>query len=483
MDKNNEEKISTNTKLAIHQAVPGYTARVKISDISSDKSKSSETKLSRVVHSIASESSHVCILTPVDTNVLRSPNSSYNMNNVLTYVIIPNHVGNNSESPKNVNESSESCYETNASPEVIALEDASPDVIALEDVSPNVIALEDDSPNVIALDDADSKSAAVQEHVFNVSQDSTFNFVAALLQDNISPFQSEDNEVWYNNMQQTITTISCVVEQIFSTSSEGILITLPCTPGFEKEKVGPADRATVKLGSTSFFGLSDGCVLEKKFNVIFHQLSMGFLSNSSKESDIKKFICDAMHVLMEVMPVEYAFTLICNCSLCWFLYMCAKVVYRDSPEESHKLNWSGSPISSYRCLAMRKIFITDLKSVADVSYDRSVNSSFSLQLRFTRSSQKRRLCKQSEHFKSAKRNSMGSDLNNVSKIAVRTGVNASASSSSFNNIRTGHLVKNTRFKFKAFPRFQNPEEDLYVFNPVRQFKGNTYTRRKNSVVR
>jgi hypothetical protein len=455
MDKSHEERISTNTELASHQAVASYTGHVKIPDTDSDICTSSETKLARVVHSTANESSHVFVLTPVDTNTFRSPNISCNTSNVLTYVVIPNPISNNLESPQNVNLSSEPCNET------------------------------DGSPDAIVLNDADSKSAAVQKPVFNVSEDSTFNFVATLLQDNISPVQSEDSEAWYSNMQQTIVSISHVVENVFSKSSEGILITLPCTPGFEKEKVGPADRATVKHGSFSSFGLSEGCILEKKFNIIFHHLSVGCLSNSSKESDIKKFICDAMHVLMEVMPVECALTLTCNCSLCWFLYMCAKVIYRDSPEVSHKLNWSGSPISSYRCLAMRKIFITDAKSVPRVAYDKPVNSPFSLQLRFTRSSQIRRLCKQNEHFKSVKRNvdSLGSDVNKVSKVKVRTGVNASVSSGSFNSIRTGHLVKNIGFRVEAFPRLQSPEEDTYVFNPVRQFKGNTYTRRKNSGVR
>jgi hypothetical protein len=78
--------------------------------------------------------------------------------------------------------------------------------------------------------------------------------------------------------------------------------------------------------------------------------------------------------------------------------------------------------------------------------------------------------------------SLGSNLNNVSKITIRTGMNASVSSGRFNSIRTGHSVKSTGFRSEAFPRFQS-DEDVYVFNPVRQFKGNTYTRRKNSGVR
>jgi hypothetical protein len=456
MDNNNAERISGNTECAPHHAVSGFAGHVKIPNTGFDKSKVSKTKLAKTVHNTANKSSHIFILTPVDTNIY-NPNISCNTSNGLTRMIIPNCISNNSVSPQNINLSSESCNETDVSPDIIVLDD-----------------------------DADSESATVQQHVSVVSQGiASFNFVAALLQDNLSPVQSEHTEIECSNILQTITNISHVVEQIFLTSNEGILITLPCTPGFEKAKVGPADRAAVKHGSTSSFGLCDECVLEKKFNIIFHQLSAGFLSNLSSESDIKRLICSTMNLLMEVMPVDYALTLTCNCSLCWFLYMCAKVIYRYSPDESHKLNWSGSPISSYRCLAMRKIFITDVTSVADGGYEKTVSSSFSLQLRFTRSGQKRRLFKRSEHFKSVKRNmdSLGSNLHKVSKVTVKAHVNASVSSGCLNCVRSDPLVKNIVFKFEDVQRFKNPEEDVFVFNPVRQFKGNTYARRKNSGMR
>jgi hypothetical protein len=422
-------------------------------DAECDKSMPSGTKPAKVLYSATKKSPHVYILTPVNTNTAKhhsvSPSVPSNTSNVLTQVIIPNHINSNF-----VNLSSEPYNATEV------------------------------SQDIIVINCAHSERAAVQQHILNVSRESVLDIVAALLQYNAAPVQSENTEIGHSEIQQTIASISHVVEWIFATSNEGILITFPCTPGFETEKVSPANRITVKHGPSSSFGLSEECALEKIFNIIFHHLSADFLSNLSTESEIKRFICYAMHALMEVMPVEYALTLVCNCSLCWFLYMCAKVIYRDSPEESRKLNWSGCPISSYKCLAMRRIVITDVNCEADAGQDSSVNCCFSLQLRFTRGGQKRKLHEQKEHFKAVKRNvhSLGSDVNKVSKIMVRAGVTAGVPNCSFSSLRSGRSVKNTGHKFKGCPKFQSPE-DVYVFNPVRQFKGNTYTRRKNSGVR
>jgi hypothetical protein len=78
--------------------------------------------------------------------------------------------------------------------------------------------------------------------------------------------------------------------------------------------------------------------------------------------------------------------------------------------------------------------------------------------------------------------SFRSDLNKVSKVTVRTCDSVVVPHGSF-RIKPDRSVKATGLGFKGCPRFQSPEEDAYVFNPVRQFKGNTYTRKKNSSVR
>jgi hypothetical protein len=457
MEKDKEKWVSTNAECAPHQAVPSHTGHVNITDTGSDKSKSSDTKLEKVVYNTKSKSPNVLILIPLNANTVKSqlmsPKVLCNTSNVLTCVTEPYHINSISGSPHNVNQSTESHNATHISPDIV-------------------------------LNDADSKRASVQQQVSCVDRETTVYIVTALLQNDISPVELENDEFWPSEIRQIIARISCVVEQIFATSSGGILITFPCTPGFEKAKVGPADRSTVKRGSSSLFGLTDECILEKKFNVLFHHLSAGLLSNLSPESAIKRFICYAMNDLMEVMPVEYALSLVCNCSLCWFLYMCAKVIHRDSPEETRKLNWSGCSISSYKCLAMRKIFITDMNSEADVGQDSSINCRFTLQLRFTRGGKKRKLHNQTD-IKSLKRNmaSRCSDLKKASKVIMRTRDNAVVPSCSVSSIRPDRSVKDTGVRFKGCPKFQSPEEDAYVFNPVRQFKGNTYTRQKNSGVR
>lgn len=440
-----------------------------MSDTGSCKSHSSGTKPADVVYNTASKPLPVFILTPVNTNTVKSHFISPNiLCNALTRVRTPYDI-NNSASPQSV-------------------------------------------PYASLVNDAHPKRAAVQQNVLNVSQESAVKIVTALFQDITSPALLENTKPEYSEIQKTIDDISHVVEWIFATSSEGILVTFPCTPGFEKEKVGPADRIIVKRGSRSSFGLCDECELEKKFNIIFHHMSADVLSNLSTESEIKRIICNVMNELMDVLPVEHALSLVCDCSLCWFLYMCAKVIYRDSPEGLHKLNWSGCPISSYRCLAMRKITITDVKSEAGVGEDSGVGCCFSLQVRFTRGGQKRRPYKQSEQLKSVKRRMVSHvpNLNKVSKVIVRTcnnvdvtqsvvspgsGFNkaskftgrtcdiADVPSCSFNIMKPGQSKDDTGMKFRGWSRSRNPEDDLHVFNPVRQFKGNTYTRRKDSGVR
>ena len=468
MDEDKEKFVSTDNECAPHQIVLNYAGHLRMSYVGSDKSQSSGRKAAEVVYSTADKQLPVLILTPVNTNTVKSHFTSSNIcnSNVLTHVLTPYHV-NNSASPQSV-----------------------------QFVSP--------------VNDSGQQRAAVQQNVLNVSQESAFKIVTALLQNVISPIPLENTEPECSEIQKTIDDISHVVEQIFATSSEGILITFPCTPGFEKEKVGPADRMIVKRGSRSSFGLCDECELEKKFNIIFHYMSADIVSNLSKETEIKRIICYAMNALMEVMPVEYALTLVCSCSLCWFLYMCAKVIYRDSPVGLCKLNWSGCPISSYRCLAMRKIAITDVKSEAGVGEDSSVGCHSTLQIRFTRSGQKRRPHKQSEQLKSVKRRmvspvpdlnefwtatvstcdtagvtqsvvSPASGLNKASKVTGRTCDSADVPSCSFNRMKPGQSQKDTGLKFR--PRSWNPEDELLVFNPVQQFKGNTYMRRKNSGVR
>jgi hypothetical protein len=157
---------------------------------------------------------------------------------------------------------------------------------------------------------------------------------------------------------------------------------------------------------------------------------------------------------------------------------------------------------------MRKIFVTDVNSKADVCQDSNINCPFTLPLRFTRGGKKRKLHNQRD-LKPLKLNMalLGLDLNKVSKGTVRTCDSAVAPSCSFRSdlykvskvtVRTcdnavvpscsfrmkpDRSVKDIRRGLKGCPRFQSPEEDAYVFNPVRQFKGNTYTRKKNSGVR
>ncbi|PNF25601.1 hypothetical protein B7P43_G03809 [Cryptotermes secundus] len=506
MEEDKEKCVVAIAKCASYQAVPGYTGQVKIPDTGFDKSKSSDTKLEEVVHNAKSESHYAFILAPLNANTakpeLTSPNVLCNTSNVSIYVTAPYYFKMNAGSTCNVNQPTESC---NAA---------------------------DISAQVIVSKDTDSKMASDQPQCSHEDRKSAVYIVAALLQNEISPFQSENNKYWPSEIQEIISRHSCTVEHIFATSSEAILITFPCTPGFEKDKVGPADRSTVKCGSSSSFGLTDECMLEKKFNILFHHLSTGLMSNLSPESAIKRFLCYAMNDIMEVMSIEYALSLVCNCSLCWYLYMCAKVIYRDSPEETPKLNWSGCAISSYRCLAMRKICVTDRNSKA-VGQDSSINCSFTLPLRFTRGGKKRKLHDQRE-FKPLKRNmvlldsnlnkvpkvtartcdsavapscSFSSDLNKVSEVTVRQYDSAVVPSSSFRSVlnkvskvtartydsvvvpayslrvKPDHVVKTIGLGFKGCPRFQSPEEDAYVFNPVRQFKGNTYTRKKNSGVR
>jgi hypothetical protein len=472
MDSDKEKLVSTNTEYAPHQLVVNYTGHFKMSDTGSCKSYSSGTKTAEVVYNTAGKPLPVYILTPVNTNTVKShfisPNILFNTSSGLTDVHTPYHI--------------------------------------------NATASQQSVRCVSVINDGDLKRAAVQQNVPNVSQESAITIVTALFQNITGPIPLENTEPEYSEIQKTIDDISHVVERIFATSSEGILVTFPCTPGFENEKVGPSDRIIVKRGSKSSFGLCDECELEKKFNIIFHYMSADVLSTLSTESEIKRIICNVMNALMDVMPVEHALTLVCNCSLCWFLYMCAKVIYRDSPEGLCKLNWSGCSISSYRCLAMRRIAIMDVKSEAGVGQDSGVLCRSSLQIRFTRFGQKRRPYKQSEQLKSVKRR-MGSrvpDLNKVSKVIIRTcdnadviqsvvspgsGLNntsqvtgricdiADVASCSFNSMKPGQSKNDTGLKFRGWSRSWNPEDDLHVFNPVRQFKGNTYTRRKNSSVR
>jgi hypothetical protein len=458
MEKDKEKLVSDDTKCSSHQAVEGYIGHIEIPDIGFDKSISSDTKLVKVVCNAKSKSPCAFILSPLSANTvnsqLMSPNVLCNTSNLSICVTEPYHTDSNSRSSCNVNQRSESC---NAA---------------------------DVSPDLIVSSDPDCKKASVEKQDSRVLQGTAIHIVTALLQNGISPGQSENDEFWPSEIQKIISRISCFVDQIFATSKGGILVTFPCTPGFEKAKVGPADRSTVKCGSVSSFGLTDECVLEKKFNVLFHHFSTGLLSNVSTESEIKKFICYAMNDLMEVLPVEYALSLVCNCSLCWFLYMCAKVICRDSPEETCKLNWSGCSISSYRCLAMRRICITDMNSKTDDVQDSNVNQSFTLPLRFTRGGKKRKLLNQKE-FKPRKRNMIlhDLDLSKVSKTTVKKCESAVVPSCSFSRIKPDCSVKNTALGSEGCPRFQSPEEDAYVFNPVRQFKGNTYTRQKNSGVR
>jgi hypothetical protein len=451
MAEDKEKLVSSDSKCSSHQAVHRYIGHVKIPDAGSDKSKSSDTKLENVVCNAKSKLPYAFILAPLSSNTvnaqLMSPNVLCNTSNISVCVTEPYHINSNSGSASIVNQPSESC------------------------------SAADISPDLSVLSDPDCKKASVEKQDYRILQKTAVYIVTALLQNDISPGQSENDEFWPSEIQKIIFRISCFVEQIFATSKEGILITFPCTPGFEKEKVGPADRSTVKCGSISSFGLTDECILEKKFNVLFHHFSTGLLSNVSSESEIKRFICYVMNDLMEVMPVEYALSLVCNCSLCWFLYMCAKVIRRDSAEETCKLNWSGCSISSYRCLAMRKICITDINSKTDDVQDSSLNHSFTLPLRFTRGGKKRKSLNQKE-FKPLKRNMVlhGPALRKVSKVTVKK-------CDSFSRIRTDCSVKNIGLGSEGCPRIQSSEEEAYVFNPVRQFKGNTYARRKNSGVR
>jgi hypothetical protein len=457
MEKDEEKLVSADAKRTSHQAVQDYVGHVQIPHTGSDKSKSSDTKLEKVVNIAKNRSPYTFMLAPLNANTVNSqfmsPNVLCNTSNASVCVTEHNHNNRSSGSPCNVNQSSESCNAAEV------------------------------SPDVIVLSNPECKKASVEKQDSYVIQGASFYIVTALLQDDISPGQSESDEFWPSEIQNIISRISCIVDQIFATSKEGILITFPCTPGFEKEKVGPVDRSTVKCGSISSFGLTDECILEKKFNVLFHHMSADFLSNVSTESEIKRFVCYAMNDLMEVMPIEYALSLVCNCSLCWFLYMCAKVICRDSPEETCKLNWSGCSISSYRCMAMRKICITDISSGTDVVQDSNINHSFTLPLRFTRGGKKRKLLNQTE-YKSVKRNVVfrGTDLSNVSKVTVKTCDSAVIPSCSFSRIRPDYSVKNG-LGFEGCSKFQSSEEEAYVFNPDRQFKGNTYTRQKNSGVR
>jgi len=469
MDEDKEKLVSTDNECAPQKVVLNYAGHVKMSDIGSDKSQSSGTKAAEVVYHMADKQLPIYILSP-NTNTVKShfmsSNILCNTNNTLTRVPTPYHT-NNSASPQSV-----------------------------QYVSP--------------VNDGGQQRTAVQQNVLNASQESALKIVTALFQNIISPIPLENTEPECSEIQKTIDDVSRVVEQIFVTSSEGILITFPCTPGFEKEKVGPADRMIVKCGSRSSFGLCDECELEKKFNIVFHYMSADIISDLSKEPEIKRIICYAMNALMEVMPVEYALTLVCNCSLCWFLYMSAKVIYRDSPVGLCKLNWSGCPISSYRCLAMRKIAITDVKSEAGVGEDSGVGYRSTLHIRFTRGGKKRKPHKQSEQLKSAKQRKVSPvpDLNEFWTVTVSTrdtagvthsmvspvsGLNlapkvtgsicdrADIPSCSFNSMKPSQSKIDTGLKF--MPRSWNPEDDLLVFNPVQQFKGNTYTRRKNSGVR
>lgn len=462
MDEDKEKQVSADNECAPQQVVLNYAGHLKMSDTGSDKSRSSGTKAAEV-HSTADKQLPIYILSP-NTSTVKSHFMSSDIlcstNNALTRVHTPYHV-NNSSSPQSV-----------------------------QYVSP--------------VNDGGQQRAAVQQNVLSASEESALKIVTALFQNIISPVPLENTGPECSEIQKTIVVISHVVEQIFVTSSEGILITFPCTPGFEKEKVGPADRMIVKRGSRSSFGLCDECELEKKFNIIFHYISTDIVSDLSKETEIKRIICYAMNALMEVIPVEYALTLVCNCSLCWFLYLCAKVIYRDSPVGLCKLNWSGCPISSYRCLAMRKIAITDVKSQA------GVGENIGVQIRFTRGGKKRKPQKQSEELKSAKRRKVSpvpdlnefwtvtvstrdtagvthnilapaSGLNLPSKVTGRICDRADIPSCSFNSMKPSQSKIDTGLKF--MPRSWNPEDDLLVFNPVQQFKGNTYTRRKNSGVR
>lgn len=469
MDEDTEKLVSTGNECASQQVVLNYAGHLKMSDTGSDKSQSSGTKAAEVVYTMVDKQLPIYILSP-STNTVKShfmpSNILCNANNALTRVHTPYHI-NNSASQQSV-----------------------------QYVSP--------------VNDGGWQRTAVQQNVLNASQESALKIVTALFQNIISPITLENTEPEFSEMQKTIDDISHVVEQIFVTSSEGILITFPCTPGFEKEKVGPADRMIVKRGSRSSFGLCDECELEKKFNIIFHCLSADIVSDLSKETEIKRIICYTMNALMELIPVEYALTLVCNCSLCWFLYMCAKVIYRDSPVGLCKLNWSGCPISSHRCLAMRKIAITDVKSKAGIGEDSGIPCCSTLQIRFTRGGKKRRPYKQSEQLKSVKRRkvspvpdlnefwtvtvstrdtagvthsmvSPASGLNLTSKVTGRICDRADTPSCSFNSMKPSQSKTDTGLKF--MPRYRNPEDDLLVFNPVQQFKGNTYTRRKNSGVR
>jgi hypothetical protein len=74
-----------------------------------------------------------------------------------------------------------------------------------------------------------------------------------------------------------------------------------------------------------------------------------------------------------------------------------------------------------------------------------------------------------------------SGLNLASKVRGRICDRADIPRCSFNSMKPSHSKIDTGLKF--MPRSWNPEDDLLVFNPVQQFKGNTYTRRKNSGVR
>jgi hypothetical protein len=469
MDEDKEKLVSTDSECAPQKVVLNYAGNLKMSDIGSDKSQSSGTKAAEVVYHTADKQLPIYILSP-NTNTVKShfmsSNILCNTNNALTRVCTPYHT-NNSASPQSV-----------------------------QYVSP--------------VNDGSRQRTAVQQNVLNASQESALKIVTVLFQNIISPIPLENTEPECSEIQKTIDDISHVVEQIFVTSSEGILITFPCTPGFEKEKVGPADRMIVKRGSRLSFGLCDECELEKKFNIIFHYMSADIVSDLSKETEIKRIVCYAMNALMEVMPVEYALTLVCNCSLCWFLYMCAKVIYRDSPVGLCKLNWSGCQISSYRCLAMRKIAITDVKSEPGVGEDSGVGHRSTVQIRFTRGGKKRKPHKESEQLKSVKQRkvlpvpdlnefwtvtvsthdtpglthsmiSPASGLNLASKVTDSICDRADIPSCSFNSTKHSQSKIDTGLKF--MPRSWNPEDDLLVFNPVQQFKGNTYTRRKNSGVR
>jgi hypothetical protein len=69
----------------------------------------------------------------------------------------------------------------------------------------------------------------------------------------------------------------------------------------------------------------------------------------------------------------------------------------------------------------------------------------------------------------------------ASKVTGRPYDSADIPSCSFNSMRPSQSKIDTGVKFR--PSCWKPEDDLLVFNPVQQFKGNTYTRRKNSGVR